>query len=108
MASAFGSRATLARKLVPRSSMQASLAQPLRGVERRRNDRHIAGAAAQVTAEKLPHVAFSRIGTRAQIPVERHQNSGGAKAALQRVMAPERLLQHGQPARAKLQSLDRA
>ena len=47
-------------------------------------------------------------GMLAQIPVERHQDAGGAEAALQRVMAAERLLQHREPAGLRREPLDGA
>src|SRR6185436_20269906 len=94
IANASGSRATLAMKLVPRSS----IAQSLCGIERGRDDRHIAGAAADVATEKLAQVLLGRVGDLAKIPVERHQDAGGAEAALQRVMAAERFLQHREAA----------
>ena len=40
--------------------------------------------------------------------IERHQDAGGAEAALQRVMAPERLLQHRQAARRRREAFDGA
>ena len=45
---------------------------------------------------------------RAQIGVERHQDAGGAEAALQRVMAAERMLQHREPARFGREAFDGA
>src|SRR6266566_7917237 len=72
-------------------------AQPLRGIERRRDDRHIAGAAADVAAKEFAQRRFIRIDRAAQIPVERHQDAGRAEPALQRVMAAEGFLQHREP-----------
>ena len=53
-----GSRSTLARKLVPRSSMLVRLAQPCGGIERRGDDRDVTGAAAQMAAEKFAQRCF--------------------------------------------------
>ena len=44
------------RSSVPRSS----IAQPFRGIERGRDDRHIAGAAADVAAQKFAQLGFDR------------------------------------------------
>src|SRR3984893_16679934 len=97
MAGACGSRATLAREPGPRSSMLRlflpPLAQALRRVERRRHDRHVAGAAAQMPGEERADVGFTRVRVVAQIIVERHQDAGRAEAALQGVMPAEGLLQ---------------
>src|SRR5882672_5726555 len=79
IASASGSRATLATKLRPRSS----IAQPFRGIERGRDDRHIAGAATQMSTEEITEFRLGRIRCPAQIPVEGHQNARSAEAALQ-------------------------
>ena len=38
------------------------LAQPFRGIERRRDDRHIAGAAADVAAQKFAQLRLARVG----------------------------------------------
>src|SRR5262245_29680068 len=108
MAVAPGSRATLARKLVPRSSIAATFAQLLRGVERRGDDRHVAGTAAQMSAEELAHLRFGRRWFVAQITVERHQDAGSAEPALQRVAAPERILQHREAAGLRREAFDSA
>src|SRR3954466_5484321 len=107
MASACGSRATLATKLVPRASM-GGLPQLLRGIERRRDDRYITGAAAQVAAEKAADIRLVRRRMLAQGAIERHQDAGRAEPALQRVMAAECLLLPRQPAGLRLQSFDGA
>ena len=82
--------------------------QPLGGVERRRHDRHVAGAAAQMPAEIVAQLRLVGVGMVAQIKVERHQDAGGAKAALQRVVAAEGFLQDRQPARLRRQPFDGA
>src|SRR5476651_227140 len=107
-ASAAGSRATLARKLVPRSSMRFGLAQFLRGIECRRDNRHVAGAAAEMAAEKFADLAFVRIRGAREIMIERDENAGGAEAALQRVVAAERLLQDRETVGRRGQALDGA
>ena len=99
-------RITLPMKLRPRSSM--AVAQSFRGIEGGRDDRHIAGAAAKMPTEELAQLGFGWIGRDAQVPVERHQDAGGAEAALQRVMAAERLLQHREASGLRRESLDRA
>src|ERR1700682_1767051 len=107
-ASAWGSRATLARKLVPRSSMRRGLPQFLRGIERGRDDRHVAGTAAKMAAEKFADVAFARIRCAREIMIERNENAGGAEAALQCVVAAERLLQDRETVRRRCQTFDGA
>src|SRR3954447_9570472 len=92
----------LAIKLVPRSNIP----KPLRGIERRRHDRHIAAAATDVARQKFAQRLLAGIGHLAQIPVERHQNAGRAEPALQRVVAAEGFLQYGEASRLRRKTLD--
>ena len=55
------------------------------GIGGGRENWNVAGAAAQMTAEKFAKLFLARIGLAAKITVKRHQNAGGAEAALQRV-----------------------
>src|SRR5215210_4883381 len=105
IAQALGSRAALAKKLVPRSSMRLWFSQSFGGVERRGDDGHITGAAAEMARQELAQLGLLHVRMMPQKIVERHQDSRGAKAALQRVVAPERLLQDGQTPRLGRQSL---
>src|SRR6202140_5368886 len=100
IATASGSRATLATKLVPRSSIGFLLVlvgQFLCGFHRRAHDRRIARAAAQMPAEQVANVFVIRLLVPAQEAVERHQDAGGAEAALQRMIALQRRLQNAEP-----------
>ena len=65
----------------------------MRGVESRADDGRVARASAQMTAQQVADIAL--IGRRmvAQEVIKRHEDSGRAKAALQRVMTFERGLQ---------------
>src|SRR4051794_34071628 len=95
IASACGSRSTLAMKLVPRSNMIGAFLPGGRRHFRRRfergaNDRRIAGAAAKMPTEQIADLRFARLRMGAQENLQRHQDAGGAEAALQGVMAAER------------------
>src|ERR1700722_3468717 len=100
IANASGSRATLATKLAPRSSIRllfTHLACHLgRGLQRRPHDRRIARAAAKMPAEEIANRGLVRPRVIAQEAIQRHQDAGGAKAALQRVIALERRLQNAE------------
>src|SRR5262245_17448191 len=91
--SSAGSSSRLTRAPNCRAPMSALLAQPAGGVERRRHDAGVAGAAAQVAGQRLAHVGLARIAVVAQELGERHQHAGRAEAALQAVIVLERLLQ---------------
>src|SRR3984893_544571 len=88
--------------------MGSGLTQFFRGLERGRDDRHVAGAAAEVAAEKFADVAFARIGSPREIMIERNEDAGGTEAALQRVMAAERLLQDRETIGRRRQTLNGA
>src|SRR5205807_1031219 len=88
-------RATLARKLVPRSST-ASFPQLPSSIERRRDDLTITGAPTQMPGKEFPQLRFLRVWIATEIPIERHQDARGAKPALQGVVASKGLLQHRQ------------
>src|SRR5947207_492061 len=89
--------------------MSAPLSRGPRGGERRGHDVLVAGAAAQVAGDGLADLRLRRVGALAQEASERHQEAGGAEAALQAVVLAKRLLQRverlavGQP----LDGLDR-
>src|ERR1700740_2174465 len=110
MARESGSRATLARKLVPRSSIRRSLrlAQALLRGEPRRHDRDIAGAAAEMAGERLADLLLGRFRLVAQQGAERDQDARRAEPALQRVMLAIALLQGRQALRRRLQPFDGA
>src|SRR3954469_23250697 len=104
MAVASGLRSALARKLRPRSNMDRLLlaggvSGSLAGhVHHSPDDAGVTGASAQMAAE---HVAEFRLGwfrDAFQIIGERHQDTGGAEAALQRVVAVEGVLKRRHPA----------
>src|SRR6476646_10496432 len=107
MASAWGSRSTLAKKLVPRSNMCRCFAQPRCRIKRSGDNGNVAGAAAEMAAKKIAQRRFVGRGVVAQITVERHHDAGSAEAALQCVMAAERLLENGEAARFRGKVLDR-
>src|ERR1700730_10058949 len=88
--------------------MALGLTQSFRGVECRRDDRHVAGAAAEVAAEKFADIALARIWRPREIMIERNKDAGGAQAALQGVMAAERLLQNREAIGRRRQTLKRA
>src|ERR1700761_6480692 len=99
-ASVCGSRATLATKLLPRSSI--GLLQMAghfsRGFHRRTHDRRIAGTAAQTAGEEIADFLLGRSWMFAQEMIERHQDARGAKSALQGMIALERRLQNAEAA----------
>src|ERR1700742_2311155 len=97
-AKALGSRSTLERKLLPRSSIGRTLPQSFGGIHGRGHDGDIAGTAAQMAAEEFAHLVLGRVRLTPEIAVERHQDAGGTEAALQGVMAAEGFLQHGETA----------
>src|SRR5674476_1576368 len=106
MASARGSLAALARKLVPRSNMTAALLRNCScqfgsGFDGGCNDGCVTGAAAEMSAQQIPDLRLGRIGIAAQEGIERHQNARRTEAALQRVVAAERSLQDRQPVRRR-------
>src|SRR5271167_3672241 len=104
IASAWGSRATLATKLVPRSSiclLSVLVQQFRRRLKRRAHDRRIPRATAQMTAQHIADFFLVRLRVFAQESIQRHQNSGSAKAALQRVISLEGRLQHTKTARRR-------
>src|ERR1700730_5697263 len=88
--------------------MALGLTQSFRGVECRRDDRHVAGAAAEVAAEKFADIALARIWRPREIMIERNKDAGGAEAALQGVMAEECLLQNREAILRRRQTLDGA
>src|SRR5450756_2994271 len=88
--------------------MGRGLPKSLGGVKRCGQDRYVAGTAAKMTAKKFAQLRLRGLRMRAQIGIERHQDAGGAEAALQRVMSAECLLQHGETARFGRERLDRA
>src|SRR6187549_383643 len=108
MASAFGSRATLATKLVARSSMDRTLPQHGRCFHRSRDDRGVPGTSTEMTADDFFHFLGRGVRPSGEEGIERHQDPGGAEAALQRVMTTERRLQHGKPVRCGRETLDGA
>src|SRR3954469_15611085 len=61
-----------------------------------------------MTAEVLAQHLLVGIRIGAQIDVERYQDAGRAEATLQRMVAPERLLQDRKPAELRRQGLDGA
>ena len=60
-----------------------------------------------MAAEIFAQLSLGGFGVVAQVDIERHQDAGGAEAALQGVMATERLLQHRQTALLRRQAFDR-
>ena len=74
MAIASGSRATLARKEVPRSSIVGLPPMPLRS-ERGAHDRCIAGAAAEMAGQHRAYGVSDASGCGAQEGVQRHQDA---------------------------------
>src|SRR5271170_2402559 len=105
IASASGSRATLATKLVPRSSIRFLFAQFVshfgRRLQRRAHDRRVARAAAKMPAEEIANRRLVRPRMITQKTIQRHQNAGRAEAALQRMIALERRLQNAEAARRR-------
>src|SRR5579859_1368644 len=92
-ASASGSRATLARKLVPRSSIDRLMAdvssQLRRGFERCLDDRRVARATAEMSGQHVADFGLIRIGAPCEQRIERYQDARGAEPALQGVVLPE-------------------
>src|ERR1035437_2795265 len=86
--------------------MGRGLPKSLGGVKRCGQDRYVTGTAAKMTAKKFAQLRLRGLRMRAQIGIERHQDAGGAEAALQRVMSAECLLQHGEMARFGRERLD--
>src|SRR5258708_3381936 len=107
MAIARGSRATLARKLVPRSSM-GLLPKALPGGQRRLHDGYVAGTAAEMARQHIADLRLAGVGLVAQQGIQRDQDSRRAEAALQAVMLAEAVLQRGQAARLGRDALDGA
>src|SRR6516164_4085246 len=97
-ASACGSRATLATKLVPRSSIGFLPAQRIphfgSRFQRRAHDRRVARAATQMPGQEMANGSFVCQRMFSQEAVERHQDAGRAEATLERVIALERGLQN--------------
>src|SRR2546423_1600862 len=108
MASAWGSRSTLARKLVPRSSIVAVLTQFAGRFQCSSHDRSIAGASAQMARQTFANIRLGGVRSIAQQRIERHEDARGAESALQTVVLAERGLQRGKPIRRRRQSLDGA
>ena len=77
-----GSRSTLARKLLPRSSM-AALPRPRAPPKRRSHDRRVAGAAAQMAGKQCAISGSLASGRSRRQRLERHQDPRRAEAALQ-------------------------
>src|SRR5829696_3274230 len=71
------------------------------------DDVHVARAAAQVAGDPLADLVLGRIGVLLQQVGGLHDHAGGAEAALEAVLVPERLLERVQLA-ALLHALDRA
>ena len=65
----------------------------MRGVESRADDGRVARASAQMTAQQVADIALNGRRVVAQEVVKRHEDTGGAIAALQRVVTFERCLQ---------------
>src|ERR1700732_2371132 len=110
MASTLGSRATLATKLVPRSSigfLSAQITRHLRSrLQCRAHDRRVAGATAQMPGQQVANRRFVRPRMFPQEAIERHQNAGRAKAALKRMVALERRLQDAKAIRRGREAFD--
>src|SRR5579872_2484832 len=111
MANACGSRATLATKLAPRSSigfLSARTARHFRGrFERGAHNRRIAGATAEMPGQKIADRLFAWFAVFTQENIERHQNARGAKPTLKRVIAFEGGLQNTEAIRRGGEPLDR-
>src|SRR3954471_3897438 len=58
-------------------------------------------------AEEVADLSLSRRRVPGEVMVERHQNAGGAEAALERVVAAKRLLQHAEPVGRGREPFDR-
>src|SRR5262249_23224213 len=90
------------------TSLLVSFTQALRRVQCSRDNRQVAGAAADMAAQKFAQLGFARFWLLTQIPVERHQDPGGAEAALQGVMTPECLLKNREAAGLRRKPFDGA
>src|ERR1700692_3053330 len=105
---ASGSRATLAMKLVPRSSIcllcVGLTRQQGRGIERCVNDWGVAGAPAKMAAQPLANFAIAGPRPLTQKMIERHQNARGTEAALQCMVTPEGRLQDAEAIRRRRQA----
>jgi hypothetical protein len=71
------------------------------------NDAYISGTATQIAYERLSYFLLARMGGSLQQRKGRHQHTGSAKAALDRIMVHERLLEAAQSLPIR-QPLDRA
>ena len=58
----------------------------------------VTGAAAEVARQAFPHLLLGRVRVLGQQAGRRHHHAGGAEAALQPVLGPERLLDRVQAA----------
>jgi len=76
------------------------------GLQHRLHDIRVAGAAAQVARQHLAYFELARVRIALQVIGAGHQDARGAEAALQRVVAAERLLQVGQAVDVLVQALD--
>src|SRR5580704_1057706 len=93
------SRVTRAPKcFVPIASAPCRVAQTLCRIERRLDDAGIAGAAAEIARQCVPHVLLARRRIFAQQLGERDQHPRRAETALQAVIVDKSLLQYRQPA----------
>src|SRR2546426_5471932 len=84
------------RRLIPEPKSVAMsgslLARAGRGLDRG-DDVLIARAAAQISLERVADLGLGRLGLRREQISRRHDHAGSAKAALQPVLLPKRLLQ---------------
>src|SRR4051812_43832152 len=71
------------------------------GVLDRLDDPEIAGAAAEISGERLAELLPARVGVLAQVRLDRHEEARRAEAALQRMRLVERSLQWMQLALAR-------
>src|SRR3989442_1209207 len=95
---ALGWSPTWQRSSAPVSSVAMSgslLARAGRGLDRG-DDVLIARAAAQISLERVADLGLGRLGLRREQIGRRHDHAGSAKAALQPVLLPKRLLQRVQ------------
>ena len=63
---------------------RSSIAQPFRGIERGRDDRHVAGAAADVAAEEFAQRRFARVG---RLSADTSRATSGCRACRSRIAA---------------------
>src|SRR5207244_930872 len=80
-----------------RRSRRNSLRVELGRVLHRLDDLHVAGAAADVAAERLADFVLARAGIAAQQPGRRHDEAGRAIAALRAELLVEPALDCGEP-----------